>query len=225
MIEIKRGETYQKYEVSSNQLILEALEEIRREDPTLCFRSGCRSGVCGSCAIRVNNQEKLACSSKIEDNDVLEPLKYHKVIRDLVVDFDDALLLLSKSGAYFDSYEKRCVSIEDSLIVKKESDCILCHSCFSACPVMEVNSSFLGPFALSRVYRYEFDAREDDKRSKIERIQKDGIWDCTLCGECSVVCPQEIDPKGDISSLRAKSGVLGLLDPNMGNFSSFGMTF
>ena len=39
--------------------LLQALIEIKKEiDQTLTFRCGCRSGVCGSCAVRVNGIEK-----------------------------------------------------------------------------------------------------------------------------------------------------------------------
>jgi len=97
---------------------------------------------------------------------------------------------------------------------EKQSDCILCDSCYSACPVLEVNPNFIGPFALTRTYRYTSDPREGEIKPIIDNIQTNGIWDCTLCGECTAVCPQGIDPKMDITMLRSQSVQFGYSDPN-----------
>ncbi|MEA3315041.1 MAG: 2Fe-2S iron-sulfur cluster-binding protein, partial [Campylobacterota bacterium] len=47
---------------------------------SLAFRSGCRSGVCGSCGVKVNGVEKLACKTNIEDNDSVKALDNIEVI-------------------------------------------------------------------------------------------------------------------------------------------------
>ena len=55
----------------SNKNLLKALFEIKiKTDNSLTFRCGCKSGVCGSCAVRVNGVEKLACKTNIKDNDL-----------------------------------------------------------------------------------------------------------------------------------------------------------
>ncbi len=101
-------------------------------------------------------------------------------------------------------------------LIELQSDCILCSSCFSSCPVLEVDKEFLGPFALTRSLRYLHDIRCEDKKDKVDLIQKKGVWDCTLCGECTLVCPQGIDPKNDILVLRSKSVQFGHIDPSFG---------
>ena len=63
---------------------------------------------------------------------------------------------------------------EDEKRVEKQSDCILCNSCYSACPVVEVNKNFLPPFAMTRVYRYISDKRCQEEKTKLELLQKDG---------------------------------------------------
>ncbi len=79
---------------------------------------------------------------------------------------------------------------------------------------MAVNPDFLGPFALTRAYRYTADPREGDIKTAIDAIQANGVWDCTLCGECTAVCPKGIDPKMDITMLRGTSAQYGYNDPN-----------
>ena len=75
-----------EYKVKNTNL-LQALIEIKKEaDSTLAFRCGCTSGVCGSCAVKVNGTEKLACKTNINDNDLIEPMNNTNIIKDLVVD-------------------------------------------------------------------------------------------------------------------------------------------
>ncbi len=188
-------------------------------DNTLSFRSGCRSGVCGSCAVRVNGVEKLACKTHLNDGDVIEPLKNAEVLKDLVVDISSQKTCISNSSAYLKEKSDVVITPEDEKSIDLQSNCILCNSCYSSCPVFEVNKEFLGPFALTRVYRYVNDKKENNSTAKIDTIQNNGVWDCTLCGNCNMVCPQHIDIKNDIMMLRNISAQSGYSDPN---FSSGG---
>jgi len=220
-IAIKRGEQFVTFEVEAQEAtLLEALEFIKTtEDATLSFSSGCRSSVCGSCAMRVNDKEVLACSYKIKEGDRVESLKNVPVIRDLVVNMDDAYATNKRAKAWLQSYNADVkLTHEDEKINALQSDCILCGSCYSACPVYAVNDAFLGPFALTRVWKVVSDKREADPKGKIDTIQTNGIWDCTLCNECTIVCPQGISSKADIEKLRAKSSQFGYMDPSFGSF-------
>jgi fumarate reductase iron-sulfur subunit len=122
--------------------------------------------------------------------------------------------------------ESSYVSQSDASINQVQSDCILCGSCFSACPVYTVKQNFLGPFALTRAWKYACDVREQDISNVIGAVQTNGIYDCTLCNECVPVCPQGIAPKQDIVMLKNKSGVMGYLDPNFtSSFGGFDLSF
>ncbi len=226
-INIKRDGSVVCYEVElKKQTLLEALNEIKKsQDASLSYNSGCRSGVCGSCAVRVNSKEALACSHMAEDGDLVEPLNNTPLIRDLVVDMDMAYDFNAKALAW-QSAESKNVALchEDEKLNATQSDCILCGSCYSACPVYSVNKEFLGPFSLTRVWRYVSDKRESSKNQKIENIQINGIWDCTLCNACTLVCPQGISSKTDIEKLRARSAMLGFMDTNLTN-NIFSLSF
>ncbi|MEA3353740.1 MAG: 2Fe-2S iron-sulfur cluster-binding protein [Campylobacterota bacterium] len=199
--------------------LLSALTFIKQNtDQSLSFRSGCRSGVCGSCAITVNGVEKLACKTTINDNDDIKPLKNSRIIKDLVVDNTNQEKFLKTSKAFLSSKNHEQISIEDEKKIDIESNCILCQSCFSACPVYEVNKDFIAPFALIRAYRYINDKKESDKKTKIDALQTNGVWSCTLCGNCNMVCPSHIDIKGGIMQLRNKSVQFGYTDPNITSF-------
>jgi fumarate reductase iron-sulfur subunit len=224
-ISILRSEnnTTQTYTLDvQDKPLLHVLTEIKEtQDSTLTFTAGCRASVCGTCAVRVNGKEELACAYKIQDGDVIEPLQYHPVLRDLKVDKNKAKETLEKSTTWLHSFTEASPTHKDEKLTERQTDCILCDSCYSACPVYAVNPEFLGPFALTRAYRYSVDKREENVKEIIENVQTNGVWDCTLCGECTLACPKGIDPKMDITMLRGESLRQGYTDPNFAN-QSFG---
>jgi len=229
-IAIVRGEESQTYNIElENVTLLTLLNHIKTKiDPTLTYSHGCRSGVCGSCAVRVNGREQLMCEYKLSDGDCVEPIRNARVIRDLVVDNSSVERFNRVGMAWSEESANESVSSDEMERIETQSDCILCTSCFSACPVYAVNPDFIGPYALTRVWRYVNDPREENYDSKIVAIQTNGIWDCTLCGACVPVCPQNIAPAQDIRMLRTKSGMMGYPDPTMnfgGGFDLGGWNF
>lgn len=201
--------------------LLQALSEIKtKQDATLTYRCGCKSGVCGSCAVVVNGVEKLACKTTITENDLVEPLKNRPIIKDLVTDVSHETFLIKKSNAFLEENNNETPSNEDIKLIDTQSNCILCNSCYSSCPVYEVNKEFLGPFALTRALRYVDDKKVLDNSSIVASIQDKGIWDCTLCSACTLVCPQGIDPKADIMQLQNISVQKGYQNPNFSNFDT-----
>ena len=208
-----------QYEVH-NQNLLQSLIEIRNNfDATLTFRCGCKSGVCGSCSVRVNGVEKLACKTKIKKNDLIEPIKNAKVLKDLVVDVSHETLLIKRTNLSInEEYIYNEVNNEDIKNIDLQSNCILCNSCYSACPIYEVNKEFLGPFALTKALRYAKDKKTFNNSLIIDSIQSNGIWDCTLCSSCTLVCPQGIDSKSDIMQLQNLSVQKGYSNPYQQSF-------
>ena len=215
-IAINRNGTIERFGLPEDRTtLLTALYYIKnRTDNSLTFSSNCRSGVCGTCAVRVNGKEVLACSYKFEEDDLVEPLNYHEVQRDLKVNKQKVRETLKQSTAWLQQTQETTISQESVNLTEKQTDCILCDSCYSSCPVLEVNPNFIGPFALTRAYRYTADPREGNIQAIVDNVQTNGIWDCTLCGNCTEVCPQGIDPKMDITMLRSTASQFGYTDPN-----------
>lgn len=228
-IKIKRSaaEEYQSYNIELEGVTLLALlNHIKTKiDPTLTYSHGCRSGVCGSCAVRVNGREVLMCEHKPAEGDVIEPIRNAAVIRDLIVDTTMIERCNRAANAWSEGAKGESVGEEEMSRIETQSDCVLCASCYSACPVYASNPDFIGPFALTRVWRYVNDPREGTSGEKIAAVQTNGIWDCTLCGECVPVCPQGIAPKQDITMLRMKSAMVGYSDPNAAAAFGGGLDF
>ena len=232
LVQRSNQEEPQSYNVElDGTTLLTVLNHIKTKiDPTLTYSHGCRSGVCGSCAVRVNGREQLMCEYKPNEGDTIEPIQNTRVIRDLVVDSSQLERFNTVARAWSEESQEGNVSEEEMSRIQTQSDCILCTSCASACPVYAVNPDFIGPFALTRVWRYVSDLRESSSDAKIAAVQANGIWDCTLCGECVPVCPQNIAPVQDIRMLRSKSGMMGYQDPTMalmfgGGFDFGGVSF
>lgn len=82
-----------EYEVpfESGHNVLSIINHIYEEmDPGLGFRQSCHATFCGTCRVRVNGRDALACKVLVKDQKplLIEPTALHPVMRDLVVDFD-----------------------------------------------------------------------------------------------------------------------------------------
>jgi fumarate reductase iron-sulfur subunit len=205
--------------------LLEAFTYIKENiNQSFGYKFGCRSGICGSCSVRVNGVEQLACCSSIKEDDTIEPLKNLPILKDLIVDDTNIKEKLHQSKAYLEKNSNENPTKDDIYNIDIESNCILCNSCYSSCPVYEVNPNFIGPFALTRAYRYIEDVKEESVKDKVDAIQTSGVWDCTLCGNCNMVCPQQIDIKTDIMKLQNVSAQHGYQNPAFAT-STFGGGF
>lgn len=59
-------------------------------DPTLSYykHSACNRGICGRCLVRVNGKSKLACTTKVNTEEILlEPISIKNLVKDLVVNY------------------------------------------------------------------------------------------------------------------------------------------
>jgi len=205
--------TFQNYDVPlrDDWAILDALNHIKDEvDGSLSYRWSCRMGVCGSCGMMVNDEPTLTCAaflSKYAPGPVrIEPLRYFPVVRDLVVDITSFMTKLKKVKPWIVREDEKPVSegeyrqSPDELdAYKKYSMCINCLLCYSACPVIGLEPDFIGPAAIALAQRYNLDSRDQGAAERLSILsQDDGMWQCTFVGECSEVCPKDVDPAGAI---------------------------
>ncbi len=205
--------TDQDYEVPlrDDWAILDGINHIKDTiDGTLSHRWSCRMGVCGSCGMMVNGEPTLTCAvflSQYAPGPIrIEPLRYFPVIRDLVVDITSFMTKLKKVKPWIIRKEEKALSegeyrqSPDELdAYKKYSMCINCLLCYSACPVIGLEPSFIGPASIALAQRYNLDSRDEGAAERLSILsQDDGMWQCTFVGECSEVCPKDVDPAGAI---------------------------
>jgi fumarate reductase iron-sulfur subunit len=212
----------QEYRIpyTDDMVVLDGLNYIKdRVDPTLTFRWSCRMGICGSCGANVNGTPRLTCGTYIKDIRrsavVVEPLPNFPILKDLVVEFDDFLQKLHDVKPYIVRKEERPLSEgehiqfpEDIEAYHQQSLCINCMLCYSACPVYGASPHFVGPAASALAHRYIRDSRDEGADTRLGILStKTGIWECTFVGECSVVCPKEVDPAGAIQNLKVLASI------------------
>lgn len=193
-------------EAEPNERLLDALMNVKRfQDGSLGFRKSCAHGVCGSDAMRINGKDALACKTLVKDvveNEgetvTVEPLRYLPVQRDLIVDQDQFFEKYKAIKPYLindEAVEKgeRVQSQDERMIFDDTTNCILCASCYSACPILEDNDKFLGPAAIGQAFRFNSDSRDRglDERLKI-LDSPDGVWPCENHFKCTQSCPRSI---------------------------------
>ena len=212
--EVESEPTLQSYEVPYNEdwVILDALNYVKNQiDGSVTFRWSCRMGVCGSCGMMANGEPKLTCAVPLTDYDPtqpirIEPLQFFPVVRDLVIDMSSFLEKLSNVKPWIirddveatEAVEFRQTPVELDAY-KQFSMCINCMICYSACPVIGLEPEFTGPAAIALAQRYNLDSRDKGKEERMDALDAhEGLWGCTFVGECTKVCPKNVDPAGAI---------------------------
>jgi len=216
--------TFQTYEVPflEDWVILDAINYIKDEiDGTLSYRWSCQMGVCGSCGMMINGVPKLSCAAFLKDyypdKIRVEPLTGFPVERDLIFQMDDFMTKLTEIQPYIirNKDEEKPLDEGEYLQTPAElarfkpySMCINCMLCYAACPVYALDSTFIGPAAIALGQRYNMDSRDQGRNARQELIAShEGIWECTFVGECSAVCPKDVDPAAAIQRAKVSSTI------------------
>jgi len=193
-------------EVDPNERLLDALMQVKRfQDGSLVFRKSCAHGVCGSDAMMINGKDGLACKTLIKtlvdkagDTITIKPLRHLPVQRDLIVDQSEFFAKYRSIKPFLINEEpvpgkERLQSPEERKQFDDTTNCILCASCYSACPVLDDNQGFLGPAAICQACRFLVDSRDrgfDDRLAVLDA--PDGVWPCENHFKCTQVCPRSI---------------------------------
>jgi succinate dehydrogenase / fumarate reductase iron-sulfur subunit len=203
------------YQSEEKKSVLEALMDIRNDqDGALSLRYSCREAICGSCAMVVNGNFDLACRTNLESLKsslvVIEPLPNLEIQKDLVVDMDPFWESLQKIEPYL--HGEKIKSTQGHLVDDRDMDkifqfvnCIMCGSCYAACPVATRDERYLGPAALAKLYRFIRDPRDIRPFANWSRVNTEGgVWGCDTIFACNEACPKDVRPADGIEALRRK---------------------
>ena len=212
-------------EVPEHYTVLDALIKVREEvDPSLALRCSCRAAICGSCAMRVNGQARLACNTKLSSMApdggaiTVEPMGNQPVVKDLVVDQNVFWNKIRAVAPYLqpegpEPEEEYIAPNESMLLLTEVMGCIMCGACVSDCTALEVDANFLGPAALAKAFRFTEDPRDGADADRLQSLNEyTGAWDCTRCYMCVEVCPKGVAPMDRIMALRER-----IMDAGMTN--------
>lgn len=198
--------------------VLEGLQYIKDNiDGSLNYRWSCRMAICGSCGMMINSEPSLACHTFIRDiypqKIRVEALAHFPIERDLVVDMSDFMNKLETITPWIVPKEENA-SLEEEYLqtpkqraeIEKYSSCINCMLCYAACPEYGLEPEYLGPAAIALTQRYNGDSRDAARATRMEILNwEHGVWDCTLVGACSEVCPKDVDPSNAINRNKVSS--------------------
>ncbi|WP_257282729.1 succinate dehydrogenase iron-sulfur subunit [Endozoicomonas sp. SESOKO1] len=195
-------------------MVLDVLNLIKEQDPTLVYRRSCREGVCGSDGLSIGGTNGLACITPLSEAArgnklVIRPLPGLPVIRDLVVDM----------SLFYKQYEKikpylindtpppaieRLQSPEDREKLDGLYECILCACCSTACPSFWWNpDKFVGPSGLLQAYRFLADSRDTATEERLADLDDPfSVFRCRGIMNCVNVCPKGLNPTRAIGHIR-----------------------
>jgi succinate dehydrogenase iron-sulfur subunit len=218
----KRGDDDHRYDefdipVDERTTVLDALRSIQlHEDPTLALRHSCFHASCGTCGVRVNGREALACVTALADvaGDTVsvDPIANLPVLNDLVADMEPFV-------ARFPSFHP--IVRRSEFLAEADppdgvdaygrfEDCIECGLCLSACPVAATDDTYVGPAALAYAQRMLEEVRGADREAILDWADSEaGAWRCHAAFECTEACPSNVRPAQRIMALRKELGNRG----------------
>ena len=204
-------------EEGRDMMLLDALIQLKAQDPSLTFRRSCREGVCGSDGLNMNGKNGLACITPISalrngsKKIVIRPLPGLPVIRDLVVDM----------GQFYKQYER----IKPYLLNDGQNppareylqtpdqrekldglyECILCACCSTSCPSFWWNpDKFVGPAGLLAAYRFLIDSRDTETQARLDDLDDAfSVFRCHSIMNCVSVCPKGLNPTKAIGHIKS----------------------
>lgn len=195
-------------------MVLDVLELIKAQDPTLAFRRSCREGVCGSDGLNMNGVNGLACITPVSKAAkggklVLRPLPGLPVIRDLVIDMTLFFQQFEKVRPYLINNTpapaiERLQSPAERAHLDGLYECILCACCSTSCPSFWWNpDKFIGPAGLLQAYRFLADSRDTATEERLAGLEDPfSVFRCRGIMNCVAVCPKGLNPTKAIGNIR-----------------------
>ncbi|WNO07737.1 succinate dehydrogenase iron-sulfur subunit [Teredinibacter sp. KSP-S5-2] len=195
-------------------MVLDVLEMLKEQDPTLTYRRSCREGVCGSDGLNISGKNGLACITPLSDcvkNNklVLRPLPGLPVIRDLIIDMSQFYAQYRKIEPFLQNDTpapaiERLQSPEDREKLDGLYECILCACCSTSCPSFWWNpDKFIGPAGLLQAYRFLADSRDTATTERLAKLDDPfSVFRCHGIQNCVDVCPKGLNPTKAIGHIR-----------------------
>lgn len=166
------------------------------------WECSCLQGMCGGCAMVVNDIPCLACETFLKDlkGDVLtiRPLRKFPVIHDLVVDRSVIHRNLTRSDIFIGEY--RPFDTGDHKHQYSAAKCLKCGLCLEVCPNYVNGDSFYGALYANDCYLVS--ARSKEKRKDVKRMYKEHFAkDCSKSLSCMAICPVKIQTIASIAKM------------------------
>ena len=211
---VPRMQDYQLDTGGRDLMVLDVLELLKGEDPSLVFRRSCREGVCGSDGVNINGKNGLACitplSETVKNNRlVLRPLPGLPVIRDLVIDMSQFYAQYEKIRPWLINDTpapaiERLQSPEERARLDGLWECILCFCCTTSCPsYWWTGERYLGPAILLQAYRWIADSCDEFAGERLDALEDPfRLYRCHTIMNCTRTCPKGLNPAKAIGEIK-----------------------
>ena len=176
------------------------VDENGKKTTRIGWECSCLQGVCGSCAMVINDVPALACETFVKDmkGDVLtiRPLRKFPVIHDLVVDRSQIQENLKQTDVCIGEYQPDFS--KDEKKSKKEhalqyaiAKCLKCGLCLEVCPNYVNGKTFYGALFANDCYLVA--SRNKEKAAGISSQYAEHFGNaCSKSLSCMDVCPMKI---------------------------------
>ncbi len=199
------------YEKKDNQTVAGMLDELNYKDdlkdingdpaPRIQWECSCMQGMCGACAMVINNRPALACETFLRDlkKDVitLEPLRKFPTVADLLVDRGVIQENLKKANSFIGEYAGSDPKEYPHQYLAAK--CLKCGLCLEVCPNYKGGENFYGAAFANDCYLIATRSRQGaDIRKAYDKHFAAG---CSKSLSCMDVCPMEIPTLSSIAKL------------------------
>ena len=203
--EVDKKQHFKTYTIEAQAVdrVLDLLEFVKNyQDGTLAFRRSCAHGICGSCAMRINHTNRLACKTLVKDlpggTITIEPILGLPIIKDLIVDMEPFFENYRTIMPFFVNDEpppehERLQTIAARERFDDTTKCILCAACTTSCPSFWAKEEYVGPAAIVTAHRFIFDDRDRAGAERLKILNSQfGVYPCHTIFNCTLACPREI---------------------------------
>lgn len=200
---------------------LQVLNYIYENIEPIAFDHNCRGSICGRCSMTIDGKPGLACYTPLEPGEhTFEPLESLPIIRDLVVDRAAYSRKFIESGVAKKTVDPVTKSdpIDYDLYwntLEYLNNCRECMCCYDVCSALKERNQwdYIGPGAMMQIAMRHLDPY--DEADRISEAVFSGIWNCNLCGNCTTVCPAQIDHMSLLGLLQSEAEKRGMKPKEM----------
>ncbi len=173
-----------------------------RKTTRIGWECSCLQGICGSCAMVINENPALACETFVRDlkgKDIeIRPLRKFMVIHDLVVDRSSIHENLKQANVCIGEYQPS--EDTDHAHQYAAAKCLKCGLCLEVCPNYVNGHTFFGAAFANDCYLAA--SRNRSKAKQIRELYADHFGkDCSKSLSCMDVCPMKIPTLASMAKL------------------------
>ena len=195
---------------------LQVLHYIYENIEPIAYDFNCRGSLCGRCSMVIDGKPGLACYTPLQPGEhTFEPLESLPIVRDLIV--DRAPYMQKFVEADVSKKTVNPVTQSDPIdydlywnTLERLNNCRECMCCYDVCPALQERNKweFVGPGAMMQIAMRHLDPYDEEDR--VRQAVFSGVWNCDLCGECTSVCPAQIEHTRLIGLLQEAAAEQGL---------------